>query len=229
MENLNEQISRIKTMMGLILEVEGSISDEDSLIDLITNNGYKKVETPEEAKKYNFTLDLYDWMYINPERKTFAYKLKEDKKVFLGVKSKYDPKNNKEYRSEFTRVNYPMYPINYQDYINAPIVDETWDLSSIVNDLDKVRNMYEGFIVKDETTGKPKYVESNTPLKDEAITVMKQTLAERINAIKQNIEKYISEEDKIKSITSEKDQKTYTNINEFITFIENNAKNIGIY
>lgn len=229
MENLNEQIYRIKSIMGLILEVEGSISDEDSLIDLITNNGYKKVETPEEAKKYNFTLDLYDWMYINPERKTFAYKLKEDKKVFLGVKSKYDPKNNKEYRSEFTRVNYPMYPINYQDYINAPIVDETWDLTSIVNDLDKVRNMYDGFIVKDETTGKPKYIESNTPLKDEAITVMKQTLDERLKTIKQNIEKYISEEDKIKSITSEKDQKTYTNINEYITFIENNAKNIGIY
>lgn len=229
MENLNEQINRIKSMMGLILEAEGSIPDENSLIELITNNGYKKVETPEEAKKYNFTLNLYDWMYINTERKTFAYKLKEDKKVFLGVKSKYDHKNNKEYGSSFTRVNYPMHPINYQDYINAPIVDETWDLNSIVNDLDSVRNMYVGFIVKDETTGKPKYVESNNPLKDEAITVMKQTIAEKLNSIKQNIEKYVSEEEKTKSITSEKDQKTYSNFNEYITFIENEAKNIGIY
>jgi hypothetical protein len=229
MENLNEQINRIKSMMGLILESNEPIPDENSLIELITNNGFKKVEKPEEVKKYGFTLGLYDWMYINTERKTFTYKFKEDKKVFIGVKSKYDHKNNKEYGSSFTSVNYPFYPINYDDYINAPIVDETWDLDSIVKDLDSVRNLYVGFIVKDETTGKPKYVESNNPLKDEAITVMKQTIVEKLNSIKQNIEKYVSEEEKTKSITSEKDQKTYSNFNEYITFIENEAKNIGIY
>jgi hypothetical protein len=83
MENLNEQLNRIKSMMGLINEktpnvgvitdyIENfkNITNEKDLITILTSRGFEKIEDLEIAKTYKLDLNKYKWVYYNPKRKS---------------------------------------------------------------------------------------------------------------------------------------------------------------
>jgi hypothetical protein len=113
--------------------------------------------------------------------------------------------------------------------LSAPEIDESYDLPSIVRDLDSIRNMYHGFIEKDKVTGKIVYVESKKELSDGAIKVYKDSMIERMKPNMSYIEKLTSPEDKTKQVKSEKFGNTFNNIYEYYKFVEKETKDLGIY
>lgn len=234
MENLNEQISRIRSMMGLITEEEKIIQNEEEFVELVKNNGFELINDPAIAKEYNFTLNLYDYIYINKETNAYLYKLKkvdspESAKVFLGVKGWTNPKTNETIKSSWISGRFPVYPINYNDYLNLPKVDKVYDLPSIIRDLDSIRNLYYGFVEKDEKTGKLISVETKEILDDNYVNVLKNMISERMVKNMENIEKLTIPEDKTTQIKSEKFDNTFNNIYDYHKFVEDEAKTLELY
>jgi hypothetical protein len=242
MENLNEQLNRIKSMMGLINEktpnvgvitdyIENfkNITNEKDLISILTSRGFEKIEDLEIAKTYKLDLNKYKWVYYNPKRKSYLAKFKDDDTMF-GLQSKFDPKTQTKTSAAFKNVKgYPLDLTQYDEFLSAPEIDESYDLPSIVRDLDSIRNMYHGFIEKDKVTGKIVYVESKKELSDGAIKVYKDSMIERMKPNMSYIEKLTSPEDKTKQVKSEKFGNTFNNIYEYYKFVEKETKDLGIY
>lgn len=227
--NLQENIQRIKKMMGLNEDTSTNVTNEKDLINNLLSKGYQKLNDPNVAKNYKIDLSKYTWIYYKPQNKTYLAKFKDNTTMF-GVQSKFDPKTETKIPSNYKLVkSYPIDLTEYEEFFNAPIVDESFDLLSIVRDLDSIRNMYHGFIEKDEATKKPRFVESKKFLSDSQIKVYIDSIKERMIPNMEYINKLNQPEDKTKQVKSEKFGDSFNNIYDYYKFVEKEAKGLGIY
>jgi len=228
---LQENIQRIRKMMGLYETTTelSNVTNEQELITVVADKGFKKLSDPNNAKKHNIDLSKYNWIYYNPEIKAYLAKFKDNTTMF-GLQSKFDPKTQNKIPANYKLVKeYPLSLTEYEEFFNAPIVDESFDLQSIVRDLDSIRNMYHGFIEKDDVTKKPRFTESKKLLSDTQIKVYVDSIKERMAPNMEYIEKLTQPEDKTKQVKSEKFGESFSSVYDYYKFVEKEAKDLGIY
>lgn len=212
MENLNENINRIKQMMGLI--TEASAPTVESLFNLLTNNGFKKSTEEDFTKIIGGKLTLNGgWLYINPDTNIFVYKEGNDDNINFKVKNGILKWDN----------SFPVDDTILNDYVINPPKPKEKTIDDCVEILDSIKDGWTGIIYND---GKYYYGE-NKPLPDSILQSIKNGLENGLNIVKNEINN-LSDDEKIKPIKSAKHNLSFSNINEYITSIENEAKKMGL-
>jgi hypothetical protein len=126
--NIQENIFRIKEIMGLIVEQESQGPTEQDLIGELESSGFKKYTTQEEADKDfgpgKINLSLAEWVYGNLDEGLYCNKLKNGK-IFFGRVTTFvkNPKFFSKYRiTEPTDVGFRTYsfvfPLQGDDVTN---------------------------------------------------------------------------------------------------------------
>ena len=90
--NLQESIHRIKEMMGVLTEQDSTIPTQEptknGLLKMLEQNGYQKYTDQSKVNKdfgtNKFILSKLEFMYGDPEEKTYFAKGKTDNTIFAG-------------------------------------------------------------------------------------------------------------------------------------------------
>ena len=90
--NLQEQTNRIKKMMGILTEQDSVTPTQEptisGLFKMLEQNGYQRYTDQSKVNQdfgnNKFILGKLEFMYGNPEERTFFYKGKTDNKIFAG-------------------------------------------------------------------------------------------------------------------------------------------------
>lgn len=223
---LNENINRIKQMMGLILE-EYIVNSQIDFIKLLSDNGFVK-PTEQQAKDFfapsSFTMSNYEWILLNFKTMAFVYKTKDG--VFIGYQKVFIPKENKIYDKEFNKINgYPI-DINYiKKYITNPRnIDTSYDINSLVNLLDSTRDSWNGFKLVGNTI---KYGSEQKTLDDNIKKSISNGIKNNLNKVNTELNK-LPEDIKNSKVTTQKYGETYNSIKDYISKIESEAKDLKL-
>lgn len=225
--NIQENIIRIKQMMGLIVEQETQGPTEESFKQLLTNNGFTNVTSQDQIDKImggpgKVNLSLADWYFLKKDEELWSAKMKEDGNIFFGRRT--INVRNKDYFSKYgisktTDVSMPTYSFTFplegqgkQNYDNAidkyiNNLDKKADLEKA--DVESIKN-YISLITKDV----PPVSELKKNKKESFIKIYNRNITTGINQSNEDISKI-------------QDEKSKAELNTLLNNQKSTARNLG--
>ena len=209
---LQENINRIKEMMGLI--TESSAPTVESLFDLLVNNGFNESTEDDFTNIIGGKLPLNGgWLYINPTTNIFVYKEGNSNKINFKVKN-----GNLKWSETF-----PVDDSIINDYVINPPKPKEKTLNDYVEMLDKIKDGWTG-IKYDKGIY---YYGENKLLPESILQSIKNGVKNELNIVKNEINK-ITDNEKTTPVKSTKHNLSFSNIGEYIMAVETEAKNMGL-
>jgi len=251
--NLNEQVYRIKKMMGFLTEQLSTdeknpdqilrddlyIKNEEELFELFNTYGFYKIENIDDLSNFvkNFDKSLYpefEWFYFNPRTNAFFYKLKNNvdkKSYYFGFEKRfYQDKFEEEPRIEWSS-NLPIeYWYKRELFLETKQIDNKV-VSDLVRRLDRLKSIYydsQKVMKIDENGVLYFYDHSGNKLEEiseKLIPFLQKGFNQFYNEAK-NIYDKLNDKQKNKPIKSYKFSDNYSSLKDYFTTLENKGKEL---
>lgn len=228
---LSKELNRIKNIMRIISEQEVKdyfdIETDEDYINFLQKNGFK-TPTQQEASSFfspaKFTMNKYEWVMINPLTKVYSYKSNDNDTITLGRKSIFSPKEDKTYNGYFVSVTLPPKDYHIKEFITEPvIIDETYDLNSLITMINNIRDVWGPGLIKIESGS---YKFNNKDMNPAVVKSISNGIKLNLTKVKNLINKL--PEDIVNKGVKDKNGESYPNIKYYLNKTETEAKNLKL-
>ena len=228
---LNEEINKIKKMMGIISEVESTtIGSDEELKKILLQNGFVDI-TPTEKdpklanKSANATkirkiiapstlsdVKWYNWYLYNETTKCSATNTKTTGTA-ISCQGITIPSTREYKKPEGLNINYPVKKEWVDEVLNSrKDLNLTYNIEAFIRDLDVVR-IWKDVDVKN--------------LEERAINVIKKAVSANLKTAEDELKK-LPEEEKTKPIKSIKYGDEFLNASDYLTKVKEEGKALGL-
>lgn len=234
------EISRVRNLMGLLTEDEiKTISDENSFIKYLEENGFKKID-PTNSQEVEmienkflpseFKIGTVDFIYFNEKNNGYCLKWKSNlgikERLNLGTFGNYIPKKGERMPKKSLSVIFPI-RIDWTDEFIKPELDLNWDSQSLAIRLDTAKNSYYNYL-KLNDKGQLTLVSNNEILNPNFVDSYKRGIKNVIDEV-EKILPTIPVEEQNKQVTSKQFNQTYSKISDYIEEIKNDSSKLGLF